>query len=122
MVDGAVAQAQIVYHMLSKAAWEAVAAGGDYQAATLANEGFVHCTAEPWLLEQVANRFYRAEAGEWLILHIDLHQVAAPVRWEEADAHLFPHIYGPIAQQAVVQITPFPRHEDGTYSLPEALR
>lgn len=122
VVEGAVLQAHIVYHMLSRADWEAVPVGGDYSAASLAREGFIHCTAEPWLLERVANSFYRHAAGEWLILHVDLRQVTAPVRWEEADGHLFPHIYGPIERAAVVQITPFPRQADGSYSLPEALQ
>jgi uncharacterized protein (DUF952 family) len=107
--------------MLPKAAWEAVPAGSSYQAATLASEGFVHCTAEPPILEAVANRFYRSEAGDWLILLVDLDQVAAPVRWEAADGHLFPHIYGPIEREAVVSVIPFPRRDDGTYRVPEGL-
>ena len=112
----------IVYHMLPKAAWEAVPPGSDYLAETLASEGFIHCTAEPPILEAVANRFYRSEAGDWLILLVDLDKVAAPVRWEAADGHLFPHIYGPIAHAAVVRVLPFPRRADGAYQLPEGLQ
>ena len=110
--------------MLPKAVWEAVPAAGPYRAATLQSEGFVHCTAEGPILQTVANRFYRSEAGDWLILAIDLNRLdgAAPVRWEEADGHLFPHIYGPIARAAVVQVIPFGRNEDGSYELPEVLR
>jgi uncharacterized protein (DUF952 family) len=108
--------------MLPKAAWEAVPAAGAYHAETLASEGFIHCTAEPPMLERVANSFYRREVGEWLILLIDLDQVAAPVRWEAADGHLFPHVYGPIEREAVVRVAPFPRQADGSYQLPEELR
>lgn len=109
----------VVFHMLPKTAWEAVPPGGDYRAATLVSEGFVHCTAEPAVLQVVANRFYRAEPGDWLILAVDLAKVTAEVRWEAADGHLFPHIYGPIARGAVVRVIPFPRGEDGVYALPE---
>lgn len=118
----------IVYHMLPAAVWAAVPPDGPYRAATLATEGFVHCTAEGPILQAVANRFYRSEAGDWLILAIDLDRLdrldpaAAPVRWEQADGHLFPHIYGPIARAAVVQVIPFGRSEDGSYELPEVLR
>lgn len=112
----------VVYHMLPKAVWETVPAGGVYHAATLASEGFVHCTAEPAVLERVANRFYRREGGDWLILFVDLDKVAAPVRWEAADGHLFPHVYGPIAWGAVVRVVPFPRQADGSYQLPEELQ
>ncbi len=57
--------------------------------------------------------------GEWLILAVDLAKVGAEVRWEAADGHLFPHIYGPIEQRAVVRVVPFPRRQDGTYYLRE---
>lgn len=113
------AQPAIVFHMLPKATWDALPPGGDYCAATLAGEGFVHCTAEPPMLEVVANRFYREQPGEWLILAVDLEQVDAEVRWEVADGHLFPHIYGPIAPRAVTGVVPFPRRPDGTYYLRE---
>ena len=115
-------ETKVVYHMLPKTAWEAVPSDEAYQAATLASEGFVHCTAEPPILEAVANRFYRSEGGDWLILAVDLSRVTAPVRWEAADGHLFPHIYGPIECAAVTQVLPFPRHADGSYRLPEALQ
>jgi uncharacterized protein (DUF952 family) len=105
--------------MLPKATWEALPPAGVYRADTLTREGFVHCTAEPAVLEVVANRFYRELSGDWLILAIDLGQVGAEVRWEEADGHTFPHIYGPIEARAVVGVVPFPRREDGAFTLPE---
>jgi uncharacterized protein (DUF952 family) len=105
--------------MLPKTVWEAVPPAGIYRAETLMHEGFVHCTAEPAMLPVVANRFYRAEPGEWLILAVDLDKVAAEVRWEAADGHLFPHIYGPIEADAVLRVLPFPRRADGVYLLPE---
>jgi uncharacterized protein (DUF952 family) len=112
-------QPGVVFHMLPKSTWEALPPGSDYCADTLATEGFVHCTAEPDMLEVVANRFYRAQQGAWLILAVDLEQVEAEVRWEAADGHLFPHIYGPIARRAVTRVVPFPRRQDGTYYLRE---
>jgi uncharacterized protein (DUF952 family) len=105
--------------MLPEAAWEAVPPAGAYRAETLASEGFIHCTAEPAMLQTVANSFYRNQPGDWLILAVDLDKVAAEVRWEAADGHLFPHIYGPIEADAVVKVVPFPRGEDGAYVLPE---
>jgi uncharacterized protein (DUF952 family) len=114
-----IAQSTVVFHMLPKATWDALPADSIYRAEALDREGFVHCTAEPGMLEMVANRFYRNEPGDWLILAIDLAQVGAEVRWEAADGHLFPHVYGPIERHAVVGVAAFPRRPDGTYSLPE---
>jgi uncharacterized protein (DUF952 family) len=105
--------------MVPRVTWDALPSSSAYYAETLDSEGFVHCTAEPAMLEVVANRYYRNEPGDWLILAVDLEQVRAEVRWEAADEHLFPHIYGPIERCAVVRIVPFPRRHDGTYSLPE---
>ena len=113
------AQSAVIFHMVPKATWDALPPGSDYHAATLAAEGFVHCTAEPPMLETVANRFYRAQPGDWVILVVDLEQVGAEVRWEAADGHLFPHIYGPIERRAVIRVVPFPRRPDGTYYLQE---
>ena len=112
-------QPAVAFHMLLKNKWDALPPGSDYRADTLPVEGFVHCTAEPPMLVVVANRFYREQPGEWVILAVDLQKVGADVRWEEADGHLFPHIYGPIEQHAVTRVVPFPRRQDGTYYLQE---
>ncbi len=109
----------LIYHMLPQTAWEALPAGSPYAAGTLADEGFVHCTGEPSLLETVANRFYRQEPGAWLILVLAVDKLTAPVRWEAADGQLFPHVYGPIDREAVVNVVSFPRSIDGGYHLPE---
>lgn len=114
-----ISQSTVVFHMVPKTTWDALPFGSAYYAETLCSEGFVHCTAEPVMLEVVANRFYRSEKGDWLILTVDLEQIGAEVRWEAADGHLFPHIYGPIERCAVVRVVAFPRRQDGTYSLPE---
>lgn len=108
----------IIYHMLPSATWQALPQDADYRAESLSTEGFIHCTSEPERLVEVANRFYRQEKGAFLILCIDSTAVQATVRWEEADEHLFPHVYGPIARVAVVAVTPFPRLADGTFTTP----
>lgn len=108
----------VIYHMLPAATWDALAPSAAYAAASLAQEGFIHCTAQPAWLLQVANRFYRGEPGPWLILAIDTQALAAPVRWEAADGHLFPHVYGPLNRSAIVAVNSFPRGADGEFRLP----
>jgi uncharacterized protein (DUF952 family) len=108
----------MVYHMLPKTIWQMQIGQSHYQSVTLEQEGFIHCTAEPALLLHVANRFYRAEPGEWLILCIDEKRVAADVRWESADGALFPHIYGLLNLDAVVDCIGFPRSDAGEFMAP----
>lgn len=110
----------VIYHMATRADWEGTPPDANFVAATLADEGFIHCTAEPERLLQVANRFYRSTPGKWVILTVATAQVTAPLRWEAADGHLFPHIYGPIARDAIVAVTPFPRN-GGEFILPLSL-
>lgn len=104
--------------MLPAVEWQTLNPGEPYAAATLATEGFIHCTREPERLLWVANQFYRHLPGEFVLLLIDPASVEAEVRWEEADGHLFPHIYGPINRDAVRQVLPFPRKTDGEFIAP----
>jgi uncharacterized protein (DUF952 family) len=80
----------VVYHMTTRADWEGTPPDENFVAATLANEGFIHCTAERERVLQVANRFYRGTPGEWVILTVAVAQLTASLRWETADDHLFP--------------------------------
>lgn len=113
-------RATVIYHMTTRNAWEATPPDRPFMAATLASEGFVHFTAEPERLLQVANRFYRSEPGDWVILTVDPACLTAPLRWEPADGHVFPHVYGPVDRAAILDITPFPRR-NAEFVLPQAM-
>ena len=77
---------------------------------------------------KIANRFYKNLPGELLVLVIDADNVAAEVKWE-APAHpdggdsraasagepSFPHIYGPLNRDAIVEIHPATRADGGTF-------
>lgn len=63
----------------------------------------------------MANQFYRNITEPFVILEIDEAQVKSGVRWEAADGHLFPHIYGPLNLDAVVDVAPFLRGDDGEF-------
>jgi uncharacterized protein (DUF952 family) len=75
----------MILHLISKAdydAWQAQPAGEPLKPASLAREGFIHCTAGDDLMLTVANLFYKAQPGDFLVLEIDESKVAAPVKWE----------------------------------------
>ncbi len=108
--------------MTPRVLWEAQADLPTYTAPSLEIEGFLHCTAEPEKLEEVANRFYRDIPGSFIIACIEPARVEAELRWEPADNHLFPHIYGPLNRSAVQMIIPFPRDDEERFVLPPELR
>jgi uncharacterized protein (DUF952 family) len=113
---------RMIYHMTPRLVWESQADQSLYVAPSLETEGFIHCTAEPDMLEQVANRFYREVPGSFIIVYIASERLEADLRWEEADGHLFPHIYGPLNRSAIEAIVPFSRDLDQKFILPPELK
>ena len=111
----------MIYHMLPATVWARQASDEAYAGDTLASEGFIHCTDQPARLVWVANRFYRQQAVDFLILCIEPTRVQAEIKWEQADQQIFPHIYGPLNQDAVVNVVQFPRDAAGAFLLPTAL-
>jgi uncharacterized protein (DUF952 family) len=105
----------LIYHLVWEKDWLPVANDDEYRPASLATEGFVHATKELFKLEEVANLFYNSTSnGPLLVLLLDEQQIDAPIRYEDAGGgHLFPHVYGPIPQKAVVGIEPMQRRDDG---------
>jgi len=47
---------------------------------TYAQDGFTHLTAEPALLMDVANHFYKQEPGEWIVLKLEAAKLTSEVR------------------------------------------
>jgi uncharacterized protein (DUF952 family) len=105
-----------LYHIVPRSAWTAATAG-PYRADSLATEGFIHCSNDDQVAE-VANRFYTDQA-DLLVLCIDAGRLAAPVRDEDAGTgELFPHVYGPIEREAVVEVRELRRGEEGRWRFP----
>ena len=108
--------------MTLSATWQAQLNQPVYQTDSLGHEGFIHCTAEPEKLEHVANQFYRETPGSFIIVVIAVERLDAELRWEKADGHTFPHIYGPLNRSAVADVLPFQRSADNRFVLPPELR
>jgi len=105
-----------IYHMIESEAWAMAQGRTTYEAPSLATEGFIHCTAGERNLVAVANRHYAHSAGDWLVLVLDPARITSEVRWElQPDAMVYPHIYGLLILDAVVEVCSFPRSEDGTF-------
>jgi uncharacterized protein (DUF952 family) len=72
--------------------------------------GYIHLsTQRQWLA--TLGRFYRGVDG-LVLLVIDGERVAAPVRFEHADGDDFPHLYGPLPLDAVVDVRELPAIDD----------
>ncbi len=117
-----------ILHVTTRKAWIDATRLGKYTAPSLEEDGFIHASTVSQLLP-VAAKFYKGRNG-LVLLAIDPKRLASEVKWEpptggppagvpEGDA--FPHIYGPINLDAVVQVIDFKPGENGEFSLPPAL-
>jgi uncharacterized protein (DUF952 family) len=86
--------------------WEQAVAEGEFRSDDLATEGFIHCST-PEQLPWVAEKFYKGQAG-LVVLRIDTEKLKSPLVWENPHEKwkVFPHVYGPINTDAVVEVMP----------------
>ncbi|WP_329040493.1 DUF952 domain-containing protein [Streptomyces sp. NBC_00178] len=105
-------------HLTEKPLWDAARCAGMYEMSTrgrtLREEGFIHCS----LLHQlpaVARALYGPDPADLVVLVIDGERLGSPVRFEamKPGGEEFPHIYGPIPVDAVVEVRPFGAHTAG---------
>lgn len=117
-----------IVHLTSNDAWLAAVQTGYYHADSLPAEGFIHCSKQSQIAD-VANRFYRGQQG-LVLLVIDPSKLGSKLKWEPPaepePSHaragdLFPHVYGPLNLDAIVEVVAFEPDEDGNFSLPETL-
>jgi uncharacterized protein (DUF952 family) len=96
-----------LYHIAIRGDWDAAEAQGEYamstRGRTLADDGFIHCS----FVEQVdatAARFY--SDADAVVLRIDSARLTSRVVVEDLDGtgERFPHVYGPIPVDAVVEV------------------
>ena len=91
-----------------------------YRGDTLESQGFIH-SSSPDQIIGVANRLFRGKRG-MVLLCIDAEKVREEIRYEGAgEGDRFPHIYGPLNTDAVIQVLEFEPSEDGTFKLPKEI-
>ena len=119
---------EMVLHLASNDAWLAAVKEGLYRADSLSTAGFIHCS-KPSQIVGVANSFYRGQQG-LVLLVIDPSKLESELKWEPPaepePSHaragdLFPHLYGPLNLDAVVNIVAFDSDTDGNFTLPDVL-
>jgi len=101
-------------HICARPDWEKARSRGEYRAASLGSEGFIHLST-PAQVAATGSRFYRGRTG-LVLLVIDAARLLPEVRYEAADGALFPHLYGPLPLDAVVEVRDFAPGEGGTFA------
>jgi uncharacterized protein (DUF952 family) len=111
-----------ILHATTRTAWFTAQKSGEYAADSLAGEGFIHCSKADQILH-VADFVFAGQHG-LVLLVIDPACLSSELRWDpgvDLATELFPHIYGPINLDAVVDVLEFEPGPDGKFHLPKAL-
>ena len=93
----------IIYHIVLPETWEIFREKDFYEAESLQTEGFIHCSfAEQ--IEGVLGRYYKG-VEKVLILTIDSEKLTSKlVNEPSTNNEIYPHIYGQINRDAIVEI------------------
>ncbi|WP_153796222.1 DUF952 domain-containing protein [Foetidibacter luteolus] len=94
----------IIYHITTQTDWEAAQKNGFYEAASLADEGFIHCSHD----HQVSGVLERYYAGKTNLvkLVIDADKLNQRLQHDFSPTmnESFPHVYGRINLEAVTEV------------------
>lgn len=93
-----------IYHITTQPEWSAAKTKGLYSAPSLEAEGFIHCS-DGKQVNGVLERYFQGKY-DLLKLVIDTEKLGAELKYEWAESvdESFPHVYGPINLDAIVQV------------------
>lgn len=110
----------MIFHIATAVDWAQAQHDGAYTTSTvgvtLEQEGFIH-SSQASQVERVANAYY-AGRSDLVLLIIDPSRLTAELRYEDVPGEPlpFPHIYGPLNVDAVVETRAFAPDADGRFS------
>jgi uncharacterized protein (DUF952 family) len=110
---------RVLVHLCSNDEWLSAQAGGTHRPQSLDSSGFVHLST-PDQVHLPANRLY-AGRTDLVLLHIDPARLTSPVRWEpgvatDPDGMVFPHLYGALPVEAVINVTSYLPDGNGRFA------
>jgi uncharacterized protein (DUF952 family) len=100
----------VLLHLCPTDDWSAAQTEGELRPESLTSVGFIHLSA-PEQVHLPANRLYCGR-DDLVLLHIDPTHLDSPIRWElgvatDPESMVFPHLYGPLPVEAVINVTSY---------------
>jgi uncharacterized protein (DUF952 family) len=94
----------IIYHVTTASEWNEAKKRGFYETPSLKEEGFIHCS-QPEQVPGVLERYFSGKTG-LVKLVIDTDKLTSQFiyDWSPSIADTFPHVYGPINSDAVIEV------------------
>ena len=94
----------IIYHITTAGEWNTAQQNGFYESASLSAEGFIHCSLDNQV-DAVLERYFK-EKKDLVKLVIDTEKLISKhvFDWSPSIADTFPHVYGPVNLDAVIEV------------------
>ena len=105
----------MILHCMTKSLWDERKNKDVWGHRELAAEGFIHCSPVEYFWRVAPN--FKDTDEELILLCLDESKLQAEIRYEDGDncGRFYPHIYGPINNDAVTAVLPFIKDNEGTY-------
>ncbi len=122
-----------IYHLTPAGYYHRQAKNQAYKPERFTQDGFIHCTSGADMLVEIANAYFVDLPGNLLALEIDPTRLTAPLKFEAPippplageenltpdPGVLFPHIYGPLNRQAIIDCFALQRDKAGQWRIPK---
>lgn len=107
----------LLFHITTREEWKSHQNQGNYEPESLDAEGFIHCSTGDQL-EETANRIFSGN-DKILLLVIDVSTMRESIKYEKDDetGQTFPHIYGPLHTNAIIDKIDVKAEDDGTFDI-----
>lgn len=94
----------MIYHVTTQQQWEQAKKDGYFEVASLKLEGFIHMS-QSHQVAGVLERYYK-NVPDLVLLHVDESKLTHELKyeWSPSVHQEFPHVFGPINLDAVVDI------------------
>ena len=105
----------MILHCLKKETYEEIQNDKYYGKRNIELEGFIHCSPVEYMWRVAPN--FKEVPHELVLLCIDESRLESEVRWEDGDhcGRNYPHIYGLLNLDAVIQVLPYLKDDNGIW-------
>ena len=112
----------LLFHIAKKDVWKQSLHNGLYGDFSIKKDGFIHCSEFNQLLH-VANNNLKNVNDDLVVLCIDASRLKSEVKWEtnKINSMIFPHVYGLINIDSVIDIVDFRKNQDGDFFISDEL-
>ena len=108
----------LIYKICPRALWREAETAGRFTGAPIDHQdGFIHFSTAAQAAETAARHF--AGQDDLLLIAVDADALGDALRYEPSrGGDLFPHLYGPLALDAVISVDALPLGGDGRHVFP----